>query len=138
MHASGEFGQTASLHAVVKEVAPCPSAKTDKELGVEVLQRDYWKGPLYLDSKRVMIEHCGDKVGAAALLAMLWSIVSAVSRTKKKKVEAGKTTAGDPKNKGGVLMISRGGTKAEFVMEGRLGVEYDWAAVKKKWQNIIS
>uniref|UniRef100_A0A6U2DY92 Uncharacterized protein n=1 Tax=Hemiselmis andersenii TaxID=464988 RepID=A0A6U2DY92_HEMAN len=135
MHQAGAFG-TASLYGIVKECAPCASAKTDEQLGVEVLQRDYFTSPLFLDAKRVMIEHCGDKVGVGAIMAMLLSIGSAVSRMKKKGIEG--NTTGDYKYKGGVLMISKGGAKAEFVMEGRLGVPYDWAAVQAKWRKVIS
>uniref|UniRef100_A0A7S0YXM3 Uncharacterized protein n=1 Tax=Hemiselmis tepida TaxID=464990 RepID=A0A7S0YXM3_9CRYP len=135
MYQAGAFGH-ASLVGVVKEVAPGPSAKTDAELGVEVLQRDYFPPPLFLDNKRTMIEHLGDKVGVGAVMGMLLSLASAISRTRAKKVEGNQV--GDYKYKGGVLMVKKGGQRAEFVMEGRLGVPYDWAAVQDKWKSIVA
>mmetsp|Transcript_26330 Transcript_26330/g.66461 ORF Transcript_26330/g.66461 Transcript_26330/m.66461 type:complete len:138 (+) Transcript_26330:248-661(+) len=137
MHQAGAFGG-ASLTGVVKEVAPCASAKTDEALGVEVLQRDYFTAPLVYDSKRTLIEHCGDKVGAGAIMAMMMSIVSSLNRVKKKGVEGNQNQVGDYKYKGGVLMVSQGGKRVEFVMEGRLGVPYDWAAVQEKWKSVTS
>ena len=48
---AGKLGK-AKLIGVIKEVAPCSTAKTDAELGVGEFQREYFPYPLYLDKDK--------------------------------------------------------------------------------------
>lgn len=51
----------ATLIGLVKEVAPCSTAKTDEELGVAEFQSDYFPYPLYLDSTKGFYSALGDR-----------------------------------------------------------------------------
>jgi hypothetical protein len=51
----------ATLIGLVKEVAPCSTAKTDEELGVAEFQSKYFPFPLYLDQTKGFYSALGDR-----------------------------------------------------------------------------
>jgi len=57
---SGKLGK-AKLIGVVKELAPCATAKTDAELGVAEFQDQYFPYPLYLDSEKEFYSALGSR-----------------------------------------------------------------------------
>lgn len=57
---AGKLGR-AKLIGVIKEVAPCATAKTDTELGVAEFQEDYFPYPLYLDESKGFYEALGKR-----------------------------------------------------------------------------
>lgn len=62
MAARGEFGKSTKLIGVVKELAPCATAKDDAELGVGEFQSKYFGNyPLYLDSELVFYNALGNR-----------------------------------------------------------------------------
>lgn len=61
MAQSGELGKSRLL-GLVKEIAPCSTAKTDEELGVAEFQEKYFGGyPVYLDENKVFYEQLGSR-----------------------------------------------------------------------------
>jgi hypothetical protein len=49
------------IFGVIKEVAPCSTAKTDEQLGVEVFQKEYFPYPLYLDEEQGFYKALGER-----------------------------------------------------------------------------
>mmetsp|Transcript_16715 Transcript_16715/g.21472 ORF Transcript_16715/g.21472 Transcript_16715/m.21472 type:complete len:138 (+) Transcript_16715:308-721(+) len=60
MQKEGALGK-ANLIGVIKEVAPCATAETDEELGVEEFQSKYFPYPLYLDEEKGMYSYLGSR-----------------------------------------------------------------------------
>lgn len=57
----GEYSG-ANVVAILKEVAPSGSVKTDEELGVQVFQETYFNNfPVYLDEKRDFYKFLGSR-----------------------------------------------------------------------------
>lgn len=57
---AGKLGR-ANVIGVIKEVAPCATAKTDEELGVQEFQDQYWPFPLYLDESKEFYSALGSR-----------------------------------------------------------------------------
>ena len=57
---AGKLGK-ANVIGVIKEVAPCATAKTDEELGVQEFQDQYWPFPLYLDESKEFYSALGSR-----------------------------------------------------------------------------
>lgn len=57
---TGRLGK-AKLIGVIKEVAPCATAKTDAELGVGEFQENYFPFPLYLDEGKEFYSALGGR-----------------------------------------------------------------------------
>ena len=57
---AGKLGK-ANVIGVIKEVAPCTTAKTDEELGVQEFQDQYWPFPLYLDEDKEFYTSLGSR-----------------------------------------------------------------------------
>ena len=49
------------MFGVIKEVAPCATAKTDETLGVETFQKEYFPYPLYLDEDQGFYKALGER-----------------------------------------------------------------------------
>ena len=60
MQKAGKLGK-ANVIGVIKEVAPCATAKTDEELGVQEFQDQYWPFPLYLDESKEFYSALGSR-----------------------------------------------------------------------------
>ena len=59
---SGVLGNRVKRVGLVKEVAPCATAKNDEELGVSEFQSKYFNGfPLYLDETKAVYSALGDR-----------------------------------------------------------------------------
>jgi len=62
MAAAGLLGKSTRLVGLVKEIAPCATAKTDEELGVAEFQKNYWNNNvLYLDEAKAFYSALGDR-----------------------------------------------------------------------------
>lgn len=58
---AGKLGR-AKIYGLVKEVAPCSTAKTDAELGIEVFQKEYFNNfPIYLDEENTFYNELGNR-----------------------------------------------------------------------------
>jgi len=57
---SGKLGKV-KLIGIVKEVAPCATAKTDQELGVGEFQEKYFPYPVYLDESKEFYSALGSR-----------------------------------------------------------------------------
>ena len=57
---SGKLGKS-KLIGLIKEVAPCATAKNDEELGVSEFQSKYFPMPLYLDEEKKFYSALGDR-----------------------------------------------------------------------------
>jgi AhpC/TSA antioxidant enzyme len=57
---AGKLGK-ATIIGIIKEVAPCATAKTDEELGVSEFQEKYFPYPLYLDEEKGFYEALGKR-----------------------------------------------------------------------------
>ena len=60
MAKEGLLGKS-KLIGVVKEIAPCPTAKDDSELGVGEFQSKYFNFPLYLDEEKTFYSALGNR-----------------------------------------------------------------------------
>lgn len=110
MAQSGELGK-ARLLGLVKEIAPCATAKTDEELGVAEFQEKYFGGfPLYLDENKVFYQQLGsrkitsDLEGSWNPLTVWKGFTSIGERIKAKNLEG--NFRGEGLVLGGILVIS--------------------------------
>lgn len=60
MKKEGKLGK-ADLIGIIKEVAPCPTAQTDEELGVGEFQKTYFDYPLYIDEDLGFYKYLGSR-----------------------------------------------------------------------------
>lgn len=108
----GKFGNC-ELKGVIKEVAPCSTAKTDVELGVNEFQTKYFQNqPIYLDSDLSFYKHLGGgKLRTITGLKFSWNpfkiwkeFKNIGARIKTKGLEG--NFRGEGLNLGGVIIYS--------------------------------
>lgn len=110
MAKNGDLGKT-RLIGLVKEIAPCATAKNDEELGVAEFQSKYFAGyPLYLDEERAFYNALGnrkitsDLEGSWNPLTVWQGFKSIGERIKAKNLEG--NFRGEGLTLGGILVIS--------------------------------
>mmetsp|Transcript_26305 Transcript_26305/g.66406 ORF Transcript_26305/g.66406 Transcript_26305/m.66406 type:complete len:122 (+) Transcript_26305:290-655(+) len=107
-------------------MAPTSSAKTDEQLGVGVLQRDYFQNlPVYLDKEQKMISALGKKVSIGTLCCICCLFPDMLKRQKGKNIKAGMFYHGEGSVQGGLLVLGPGGISPTFQLE-KLGVSMDY------------
>lgn len=122
---SGALGK-AKLVGVIKEVAPCSTAKTDEELGVNEFQEKYWPHPLYLDEEKSFYEALGNRKITG--LSFSWnpftlykSFVDIGKRMKEKNVSG--NMRGEGLTLGGIFVISNKKQSIEYTYAESTGKE---------------
>lgn len=110
MAKNGDLGKT-RLIGLVKEIAPCATAKNDEELGVAEFQSKYFAGyPLYLDESKAFYNALGnrkitsDLEGSWNPLTVWQGFKSIGERIKAKNLEG--NFRGEGLTLGGILVIS--------------------------------
>ena len=103
-----------NLIGIIKEVAPCSTAKTDAELGVDEFQKKYFNNqPLYLDSELNFYKYLGNngKLRTLTSLPFSWnpftifkSFKAISERISKKGLEG--NYRGEGFNLGGVIVYT--------------------------------
>lgn len=120
MHKAGLLGKS-KLVGLVKEIAPCATAKDDAELGVGEFQSKYFQGyPLYLDEAKAFYTALGnrkitsDLKGSWNPLEVYQGLKSIGERIKAKNLEG--NFRGEGLILGGILVIKRkGGVVYEYL-----------------------
>lgn len=129
---------SAKVIGLVKEIAPCATAKDDLELGVAEFQSKYFNGlPLYLDAEKAVYAALGDRkitqLEGTWNPFKLWQGLKGIGeRIKEKGLEG--NFRGEGLTLGGIVVIKRGETKFTYYEESGKEIprEKIIAAVKGK------
>lgn len=111
MKKAGLLG-SADLVGIIKEVAPCATAKTDEELGTTEFEEKYFPHPLFIDEAMDSYKVLGDRSLVKDIPIMRWNVFAMYSdfksmgaRLKAKKVEG--NMKGEGIKLGGVIVYSK-------------------------------
>jgi AhpC/TSA antioxidant enzyme len=137
MQKDGLLGN-ARVIGLVKEIAPCATAKDDAELGVEEFQTKYFNGlPLYLDAEKAVYSALGDRkiteLKGTWNPFELWKGLKGIGeRIKEKNLEG--NFRGEGLVLGGIIVIKKGETRFTYYEESGKEIprESIIAAVKGK------
>ena len=138
MAAAGLLGKSTRLVGLVKEIAPCATAKTDEELGVAEFQKNYWNNNvLYLDEAKAFYSALGDRKitnlkGSWNPFEVWKGLKSIGERIKEKNLEG--NFRGEGLVLGGIIVIKKGETRFTYYEESGKEIprESIIAAVKGK------
>jgi hypothetical protein len=119
MKSAGKLGNS-ELVGIIKEVAPCSTAKTDEELGVSEFENNYFPYPLYLNEDYGMYKYLGNRKITG--LAFSWNPFKLYSgfkeigeRIKAKKLEG--NYKGEGLTLGGILVVKKGEVVYKYAEE---------------------
>lgn len=129
--------------AIIKEVAPISSYKTDAELGVGEFQKDYWQSlPVYMDKERKFFtDLMGDRRLSLGSLFYTWNPLKMYSdfgvltdRIKKKNIKG--NLAGEGTIKGGVALVQKGTGSVLYQDFEEMGAEPNYEQLMKEVEKL--